>query len=109
MENEIKKILNLDIPVAHLKYKGEKKTYIVWTIIEDAPSFASDDEITDSEVTVDIDIYSDSNYLKIMSSIKERMKENNWTWDGDSQEYFEEETGLYHRTCSFKKGRYING
>ena len=37
------------------------------------------------------------------------MKENDWIWDGDSQEFFEEETGLYHRTCSFKKGRYING
>ena len=109
MESEIKKILNLDIPVAHLKYKGNKKTYVVWTIIDEEPISSSDDEITDSEVTVDIDIYSDSNYLKIMSSIKNKMKENDWTWDGDSQEFFEEETCLYHRTCSFKKGRYING
>ena len=104
MESEIKKILNLDIPVAHLKYKGNKKTYVVWTIIDEEPISSSDDEITD-----DIDIYSDSNYLKTMSSIKNKMKENDWTWDGDSQEFFEEETGLYHRTCSFKKGRYING
>ena len=109
MESEIKRILNLDIPVAHLKYKGRKKTYVVWTIIDEEPLSSSDDEITDSEVTIDIDIYSDSNYLKIMSSIKNKMKENNWTWDGDSQEFFEDETGLYHRTCSFKKGRYING
>lgn len=109
MESEIKKILNLDIPVAHLKYKGNKKTYVVWTIIDEEPVSSSDDEITDSEVTVDIDIYSDSNYLKIMSSIKNKMKENDWTWDGDGQEVFEEETGLYHRPCSFKKGRYING
>ena len=109
MESEIKKILNLDVPVAHLKYKGRKKTYVVWTIIDEEPLSSSDDEITDSEVTVDIDIYSDSNYLKIMSSIKNKMKENDWTWDGDSQEFYEEETDLYHRTCSFKKGRYING
>ena len=109
MESEIKKILNLDIPVAHLKYKGNKKTYVVWTIIDEEPISSSDDEITDSEVTVDIDIYSDSNYLKIMSSIKNKMKENDLIWDGDSQEFFEEETGLYHRTCSFKKGRYIIG
>ena len=109
MESEIKKILNLDIPVVHLKYKGNKKTYVVWTIIDEEPLSSSDDEITDSEAIVDIDIYSDSNYLKIMSSIKNKMKENEWTWDGDSIESFEEETGLYHRTCSFKKGRYING
>lgn len=110
MESEIKKILNLEnVEVAHLRYKGNKKTYVVWAIIEDEPSFSSDDEITDSEVTVDIDIYSDSNYLEIMRLIKTKMKENDWTWDGDSQEFYEEDTKLYHRTCSFKKGRYING
>ena len=64
MESEIKKILKLDVPVAHLKYKGNKKTYVVWTIIDEEPLCSSNDEITDSEVTVDIDIYSDSNYLK---------------------------------------------
>lgn len=109
MESEIKQILNLDVPVAHLKYKGNKKTYVVWTITDETPSFSSDDEITDSEVVVDIDIYSDSNYLKIMSSIKNKMKENEWIWDGDSQEFFEEDTGLYHKTCTFKKERNING
>ena len=86
-----------------------KKTYVVWTIIDEIPSFSSDDEITDSEVNVDIDIYSDSNYLKIMKEIKKIMKENEWIWDGDSMEMYEEDTGLYHRTISFKKGRDING
>lgn len=110
MESEIKKILSeIDVPNAHLKYKGASKTYVTWTILEENPIFASDDEITDSEVNVDIDIYSDSNYLKIMKLIKNKMKENEWTWDGDSPEILEEETGLYHRTCSFKKGRYLNG
>ena len=109
MESEIKKILNLEVPVAHLKYKGNEKTYVIWTIIDEIPIFSSDDEITDSEVVVDIDIYSDSNYLKIMKEIKKIMKENEWIWDGDSIEMYEEDTGLYHRTISFKKGRNING
>ena len=109
MESEIKNILNLDVPVAHLKYKGNNKTYVVWTIIDEMPAFSSDDEITDSEVNVDIDIYSDSNYLKIMKDIKNKMKENEWIWNGDSVEMYEEDTGLYHKTISFKKGRYING
>lgn len=110
MESEVKKILStLDVPVAHLRYKGSSKTYVTWTMLDEEPSFASDDEIIRSEVNVDIDIYSVNNYLNILSSIKNKMKENDWTWDGDSQEFFEEETGLYHRTCSFKKGRYING
>ncbi|MCI8699736.1 MAG: hypothetical protein HFJ47_00135 [Clostridia bacterium] len=108
MESELKKILSkLEVPVTHLKYKGKEKTYVVWTIIDDQPSFSSDDEIQYSEVTVDIDIYSESNYLKLMSSIKKIMKENEWTWDGDSPEMHEEDTGLYHRTCTFIKERMI--
>lgn len=106
MESEIKKILsNLDVPVAHLKYKGSSKTYVTWTMLGEEPSSASDDEITRSEANVDIDIYSDSNYLKIMSLIKKIMKKNEWRWSGDSPEMYEEETGLYHRTSSFQKER----
>ena len=107
MESEIKKILKLDIPVAHLRYKGKEKTYVIWTLLEEIPLLASDDEIDYSEVSVDIDIYSESNYLRIMSSIKKIMKENGWTWDGDSPEGYEEDTKLYHRTCTFVKERKV--
>ena len=108
MESEVKKILStLDVPVAHLRYKGSSKTYVTWTMLDEEPSFASDDEITKSEVNLDIDIYSESNYLNILSSIKDKMKENDWIWNGVSSEMYEDETGLYHRTCSFKKEREI--
>lgn len=107
MESEIKRILVLDIPVAHLKYKGDSKKYVVWTIIDEEPAFSYEDEIQYSKVTVDIDIYSDSNYLSVMSSIKQIMKENEWTWEEDSTESYEEDTKLYHRTCTFSKERKI--
>lgn len=107
MESELKKILKLDVPVAHLKYKGKKKTYVVWSIINETPLFAYDDEIQYSEVTVDIDIYSESNYLSLMSSIKKIMKENDWIWQEDSTEIYEEDTALYHKTCTFSKERKI--
>lgn len=116
MNEEIKRILGnsikveeSDIPVAHLKYNGKSKTYITWTIISETPAFSYEDEIQYSTTIVDIDIYSDSNYLKIMSSIKKIMKENEWIWKEDSQEMYESDTGLHHRTCSFEKGRNING
>ena len=106
MEEEIKKILsNLKVPVEHLEYKGKEKTYVTWVIIDETPIHASDDEIDYSEVVVDIDIYSESNYLSIMSSIKKTMKENEWAWQGDGQEQRERDTRLYHRTCTFSKER----
>ena len=107
MESELKRILVLDVPVAHLKYKGSLKTYVVWTIIDEEPLFSYEDDIQYSKVTVDIDIYSDSNYLNIMSSIKNIMKQNEWTWEEDSTEFFENDTKLYHRTCTFSKERKI--
>lgn len=107
MESEIKRILVLEIPVAHLKYKGDSKKYVVWTIIDEEPLFSYEDDIQYSKVTVDIDIYSDSNYLRVMSSIKQIMKENEWTWEEDSTESYEEDTKLYHRTCTFSKERKI--
>lgn len=108
MESELKQILKeLNVPVAHLRYKGKEKTYIVWTIIDEQPLFSSDDEINYTEVTVDIDIYSESNYLNLMSSIKKIMKSNNWRWQEDSTEKYEEDTKLYHKTCTFSKERMI--
>lgn len=108
MESEVKKILfELDVPVAHLKYEGKKKTYVVWTLLPEIPSFSYEDEIQYSLCTVDIDIYSESNYLNIMSSIKKIMKNNGWIWKEDSEEMYEEDTGLYHRTSTFEKERKI--
>lgn len=108
MESELKQILKeLKVPIAHLKYRGKEKTYVVWTLLDETPLSASDDEIDYSEVPVDIDIYSEGNYLKLMSSIKKIMKENEWIWQGDSSEMYEEDTKLYHRTCTFSKERMI--
>ena len=107
MEGELKRILVLEVPVAHLKYKGGSKTYVTWTIINEEPLFSYEDEIQYSKVTVDIDIFSDSNYLSIMSSIKNIMKENEWIWEEDSSEFYETDTKLYHRTCTFSKERKI--
>lgn len=37
------------------------------------------------------------------------MKENEWIWTGDSEEMYEKDTGLYHRTVTFEKEGIING
>lgn len=114
METELKKIFgdkikigNLIVPTAHLKYKGNSRTYVVWSIIDEIPIFAYEDEIQYSAVLVDIDIYSESNYLNIISYIKKIMKENEWIWKEDSEERYEQDTGLYNKTCSFEKERKI--
>ncbi len=94
-----------EIPVSHLRYIGSSKTYITWTIISETPALSGNDECLYSVCSVDIDIYSDGNYLDIENRIKELMKENEWVWTEDSSEMFDEDTELYHKTCTFEKER----
>ena len=109
MNEEIKSILgeNLSgkIPVAHLRYKGNSKKYVTWTITGEAPALSANDEDLCSICSLDIDIFSDSNYLDIEKEIKQKMKNSDWVWVEDSEEMYEEDTKLYHKTYSFAKGR----
>lgn len=113
MEKEIKtifnnfKVNNKSIPVEHLRYKGKSRTFVTWTILSDIPSLNGDDEPLYSVVQVDIDIFSEGNYLDIMNEIKKLMKNNEWVWVEDSSEMYEDDTELYHRTITFEKERMI--
>ena len=114
MEQEIKsifkdfKVNGKSIPVEHLRYKGKSKTFVTWTIINEVPISNGDDECLYSVVSVDIDVFSDGNYLDIVKEIKKIMKNNNWLWVEDSSEMYEEETELYHKTITFEKERFVD-
>jgi hypothetical protein len=114
MNEELKLILgeNLiingqNIPIAHLRYKGNSKKYVTWTITGEAPALSANDEDLCSICSLDVDIFSEGNYLDIEKEIKQKMKNNDWVWVEDSEEMYEEDTGLYHKTCSFEKERIL--
>lgn len=112
MNEEIKLIFSANlnikgeqIPVAHLNYKGSSKKYVTWTITGEAPALSANDEVLCSICSLDIDIFSEGNYLDIEKEIKQKMKNNEWVWVEDSAEMYEEDTKLYHKTISFEKER----
>lgn len=113
MNSEIEKILdklkvdNKKIPFAFLRYRGKSKTYITYMEIENNPLLSGDDEPIYSASSFDFDIYSDGNYLSIVSELKKVMLEHDFLWVEDSPDMFEEETGLYHKTITFAKERRI--
>lgn len=98
---------DVKVAAAHLRYSGNNKSYIVWTVIDSTPFFSSDDEFEYAEDFVDIDIYTLGNYQPILRTIKQLMKNNEWEWTGDSPEMYEENTKLFHITATFKKERYL--
>ena len=114
MNEELKLILGesliiagKEIPVAHLRYKGSSKTFVTWTITGEDPAFTANDEDLCSVCSVDVDVFSDGNYLDIVKEIKRIMKNNDWVWVEDGAEMYEEDTDLYHKTCSFEKERIL--
>lgn len=112
MQKEIKSILKINvkgksIPVEHLRYTGKSKTFVTWTMLTETPGMNGDNKSLYSVCPVDIDIYSDGNYLDIMNEVKKIMEENEWVWTENSEEMYEDDTGLYHRTMTFEKERFL--
>ena len=93
------------IPAEFITYTGKSKTYITYTFTEDDPVLFSEDQEAGSVAYIDIDIFSDCNYLAIEKRIKEVMKENNFIRTGSSPDMYENDTGLYHKTLEFAKER----
>lgn len=113
MNNEILQIFKdftvdgVSIPVEWLRYKGDLKTYVVFSDLGENPALSADDECIYSTKQYDFDIYSDGNYLNILKAVKQELKNNKWSWIEDSPTMYEEDTRLYHITTTFEKEKYI--
>ena len=97
------KIDNKSIPVSFLMYDGEKETYITYQNIDNDGVLSGDDEIIGYIDYYDFDIYSKSNYFKIVKEVKKIMKENGFMWQPSmsSSDMYESDTGYYHKTLCF--------
>ena len=96
-----------EIPVAFLKYKGDKETYIVFSEIDNSPAYSSDNKCRYSVKQFDFDIYTKGNYLNILKEVKKRLTNNGFTWVEDSPDMYENDTGYYHKTTTFEIENYI--
>lgn len=111
MNNELQTIFEgfavegKSIPVAFLRYVGKKTTYITYQEVQDDTSFSADDDLQAYVRYYDFDIYSKSNFLRIIESVKEILKANGWVWQPSmtSQDLYEDDTGYYHKTLCFAK------
>lgn len=97
------------VPVSHIRYTENSSKYVLWTITDETPTAAADDEFNYSIVTVDIDIYTPENLNDIKRVIMSLMRSNEWKWLETSPEMYEEDTKLFHRTITFEKEEFING
>lgn len=101
------------IPVNFLYYEGHGEPYIIYQQIDADNSFSGDDDLLGYVDYYDFDIYSKGNYIKIVNSVIDLLKQNNWVWQPSrsSADLYETDTGYYHKTLNFAymKEVFING
>ena len=91
------------IPVSFMFYEGHGEPYITYMQQDADSSLSGDDELLGYVDYYDFDVYSKGNFTKIIESLKEVLKANNFVWQPSrtSQDFYETDTGYYHKTLNF--------
>lgn len=91
------------IPVSFLFYEGHGEPYVVYMQQDADGSFSGDDELLGYVTYYDFDVYSKGNFINIVESVKEKLKANDFVWQPSrsSQDFFETDTGYFHKTLNF--------
>lgn len=91
------------IPVKFLFYEGHGEPYVTYQQIDADNSLSGDDDLIGYVDYYDFDVYSKGNYIGIVDSIKKLLKQNGFVWQPSrsSADFFETDTGYYHKTLNF--------
>ena len=91
------------IPVSFMFYEGHGEPYVTYMQQDADRSLSGDDELIGYVDYYDFDVYSKGNYLNIIESLKAILKANNFVWQPSrsSQDFYETDTGYYHKTLNF--------
>ncbi len=91
------------VPVKFLRYEGHGEPYITYQQVSADNTFAGDDDLLAYVRYYDFDIYSKSNYLNIVESVKALLKDQGFVWQPSlsSGDMYETDTGYYHITLNF--------
>lgn len=90
------------IPVEFMEYDGDSDTYITYQEIDVRNGLCADNLPQYEIVTYDFDVYSTKNYLKVLKELKNKLLENGFVWNEDSEDMFEHETRFFHKTTTFE-------
>jgi hypothetical protein len=91
------------IPVSFMFYEGHGEPYITYMNQDNDNSFSGDDELLGYVTYYDFDVYSTGNFFNIIESVKEKLSQNGFVWQPSrsSQDFFETDTGYFHKTLNF--------
>ena len=93
----------VSIPVTFMRYQGHGEPYVTYMQQDADKSLSGDDELIGYVDYYDFDVYSKGNFMSLIESVKQKLKENGFVWQPSrsSQDMFENDTGYYHKTLNF--------
>lgn len=89
------------IPISFLSYTGKSDVYLTYYTWFEKPDNFYDDEYHAEISFGTIDIFSKVNFKNILLKVKQKLKENGFTWTDNGPEDFDKETGYYHVPVNF--------
>ena len=94
---------DVEIPVSFMFYEGHGEPYVTYMQQDADGSLSGDDELIGYVDYYDFDIYSKGNFFKIVESLKAILKAHKFVWQPSrsSQDFYEVDTGYYHKTLNF--------
>lgn len=91
------------IPVSFLFYEGKSNKYVTYQQVNADKSYSADDELQGYVDYYDFDVYCKGNLTAIVSAVRSILEENDFIWQPSrsSDDMYERDTGLYHKTLNF--------
>ena len=98
------KIGNITFPIFFRKSNDNTlSNYITYYSYTTRPNVFADDIPVSAITYLTIDVYTTNNFLNVISEIKKKLIENDFTWNDDGIPDYEEDTKLYHYQINFIK------
>lgn len=94
----------LNIPVKLLNYSGNETTYITFFEFNQMAHINADDEEQSTRYSIQIDIFSEGNYMNIVKQTKDLLKSVGFIRTSEAEEY-DPSSGRYHKVIRL---RYIS-
>ena len=89
------------IPISFMRYTGIATSYLTYYTWLEQPKDFSDDDYHSELVNGTIDIFSTGNFKSILEAVKQKLKQNGFTWTDNGPETYEDDTAYYHVPVNF--------
>jgi hypothetical protein len=96
----INTLQSLNVSVSFLTYTGTARPYIVFYELDQRSAFDGDDTETNTNHSIQVDIFHAGNYVSLAESVKQKMIAAGFSRTNE-QDFYESDTHLYHKVIRF--------